>query len=168
MFTPGPILAVGLTWASELTPGSARWTRGGRNWTTSSAKVLQADNPGEAKAIGRSVRNFQREKWQKHCVERVVQGNVAKFAQNKEILTYLLATNNKVLVEASPYDTIWGIGLASDAEDIENPLTWKGKNLLGFALMEARAGLTEKCPQTWRLHPSKVERHPVLSWENLK
>ena len=109
---------------------------------------MQADNPGEAKAIGRSVRNFQREKWQKHCVERVVQGNVAKFAQNKEILTYLLATNNKVLVEASPYDTIWGIGLASDAEDIENPLTWKGKNLLGFALMEARAGLTEKCPQT--------------------
>ena len=108
------------------------------------AKVLQANNPGEAKKIGRSVRNFQREKWQEHCIAIVTQGNINKFSQNKDILSYLLATKNKVLVEASPHDTIWGIGLASDAKGIENPLTWKGKNLLGFALMEARAKLMEK------------------------
>lgn len=109
------------------------------------AKVMQADNPGEAKAIGRNVRNFQQEEWDKHCIEIVIRGNICKFAQNREILTYLLATKDKVLVEASPYDTIWGIGLGSDAKGIENPLTWKGKNLLGFALMETRARLTNSC-----------------------
>ena len=107
-------------------------------------KVMHADNPGEAKAIGRSVRNFQQEEWDKHCIEIVVRGNIFKFAQNKEILTYLLATKNKVLVEASPYDKVWGIGLGYDVKGIGNPLIWKGKNLLGFALMEARARLKEK------------------------
>lgn len=108
------------------------------------AKVMQSDNPGAAKAIGRSVKKFQRETWNKHCVEIVTQGNINKFAQNREILNYLLATDNKVLVEASPYDAIWGIGRNSNAKGIENPLAWKGKNLLGFALMEVRARLKKQ------------------------
>lgn len=66
---------------------------------------------------------------------------MAKFSQNKEIKQFLLATNERVLVEASPVDKIWGIGLAEDAENIENPLTWKGLNLLGFALMDVRSQL---------------------------
>ncbi|MCI5157839.1 MAG: NADAR family protein [Candidatus Electrothrix sp. AUS1_2] len=104
-------------------------------------KVIQADNPGEAKRIGRTVQGFRQEEWDKYCIEIVIRGNVAKFTQNTEILTYLLATKNKVLVEASPYDKVWGIGLGYDSKGIGNPLTWKGKNLLGFALMEARARL---------------------------
>jgi ribA/ribD-fused uncharacterized protein len=108
------------------------------------AQVLQAKDPGAAKAIGRSVKNFQKEKWQEHCVEIVTQGNIYKFRQNKKILKYLLATKDKVLVEASPRDLIWGIGLARDTQGIENPLTWKGKNLLGFALMEARSRLQKE------------------------
>ena len=111
------------------------------------AKVIQADNPGEAKKIGRTVQGFRQEEWDKHCIEIVVRGNIAKFAQNKKILTYLLATDNKMLVEASPYDKVWGIGLGYDAKGIGNPLRWKGKNLLGFALMEARARLKENTPQ---------------------
>ncbi len=111
--------------------------------SNAAAQVIQAKEPGAAKAIGRSVKNFQQEKWQKHCVEIVIRGNIKKFGQNKDILNYLLATKNKILVEASPRDALWGIGLARDAPGIENPLTWKGNNLLGFALMAARAKLSE-------------------------
>ncbi|WPD22539.1 MAG: NADAR family protein [Candidatus Electrothrix scaldis] len=107
------------------------------------AKVVQAENPGEAKKIGRTVQGFQQEEWDKHCTEIAIQGNIAKFGQNKAILTYLLATKNKVLVEASPYDKVWGIGLGYDAKGIGNPLAWRGKNLLGFALMEVRARLVK-------------------------
>lgn len=110
-------------------------------------KVMQADTPGEAKKIGRTVKGFRQEEWDKHCIEIVIQGNISKFGQNKEILRYLLATKNKVLVEASPCNKMWGIGLGCHATGIGNPSAWKGKNLLGFALMDARARLTEKCPQ---------------------
>ncbi|WP_444942547.1 NADAR domain-containing protein [Microbulbifer sp. ZKSA004] len=55
---------------------------------------------------------------------------------------FLLNTEDRVLVEASPVDRIWGIGLAQDNSASENPNDWKGLNLLGFALMEVRARLT--------------------------
>ncbi|WLE95427.1 MAG: NADAR family protein [Candidatus Electrothrix communis] len=132
------------------------------------AKVMQSDNPGAAKAVGRSVRNFQRETWNKHCVETVTLGNINKFAQNRVILNYLLATDNKVLAEASPYDGVWGIGLGSDAKGIENPLTWKGKNLLGFALMEARARLREQLSSDFEKVVSKVKKRPVPDMDKLK
>ena len=49
-----------------------------------------------------------------------------------------MATGDSILVEASPVDKIWGIGLAADNPDAQNPLKWKGQNMLGFALMEVR------------------------------
>ena len=131
------------------------------------AKVIQSDNPGAAKAVGRSVKNFQRETWNKHCVEIVTLGNINKFAQNRDILNYLLATDNKVLVEASPRDAIWGIGRDSNAKGIENPLTWKGKNLLGFTLMEARARLREQLSSGFEKVMSKVNKHPVPDRDKL-
>jgi len=67
----------------------------------------------------------------------------AKFSQNEKLKTFLLNTGTRVLVEASPYDKIWGIGLSADQENIENPLTWNGENLLGFALMEVRDLISE-------------------------
>ena len=65
-------------------------------------------------------------------------GNIHKFNQNAELLKYLLTTGDQILCEASPVDSIWGIGLEENSDMIENPYTWKGQNLLGFALMEVR------------------------------
>lgn len=73
--------------------------------------------------------------------EIVVRGNEAKFAQHPELRAYLAGTGDRVLVEASPVDRIWGIGLAHDDPAAENPELWRGLNLLGFALMEVRARL---------------------------
>ena len=100
--------------------------------------VLLAKNPGEAKSIGREVIGFNEKIWLSKRFEIVVKANVAKFESNIELKTFLLSTNNRVLVEASPVDKVWGIGLAVDSELCENPNLWKGENLLGFALMEAR------------------------------
>lgn len=100
-------------------------------------KVLKASNPGAAKAAGREVRGFQEELWNKHRFDIVVAGNMAKF-QDDRLKAFLLGTSKRVLVEASPVDKIWGVGLAQDDENISNPFNWKGLNLLGFALMKVR------------------------------
>jgi len=105
-------------------------------------KVIQAEKPGEAKDLGRLITWFDDAKWNKWKYEIVVEGSIHKFSQNKKLRDYLLSTNDRVLVEASPIDTIWGIGLGQDSDAVENPQLWKGENLLGFALMEARDVLT--------------------------
>ena len=68
----------------------------------------------------------------------VLRGTLAKFSQNAELREYLLGTGDAVLVEASPYDRIWGVGLAQDDPLIRDPGNWRGENLIGFVLMEAR------------------------------
>ena len=107
-------------------------------------KVLLASNPGEAKAIGREVLGFNQKIWDEKRFEIVVNANFAKFSQNSELQEFLLNTGNRVLVEASPVDKIWGIGLAQDNPASENPNAWKGLNLLGFALMEVRDQLSNQ------------------------
>ena len=78
------------------------------------------------------------EVWDKAKYSIVLNGNYYKFTQNKEMMDFLLSTGDKILVEASPMDTIWGIGLSKDNEKAQNIAAWRGKNLLGFALMEVR------------------------------
>ena len=107
-------------------------------------KVLHASNPGEAKAIGRGVQGFNQELWEENKFDIVVKANFVKFSQNSELKNFLINTGTRVLVEASPVDKIWGIGLAQDNSASENPNTWKGLNLLGFALMDVREQLTNK------------------------
>jgi ribA/ribD-fused uncharacterized protein len=102
------------------------------------AKILVAKSAAEAKKLGREVRNFKPEIWDAHKFEFVVEGNQHKFEQHPKMSEFLLNTNNRILVEASPYDKIWGIGMAQDHKDILRPDCWKGENLLGFALMEVR------------------------------
>jgi ribA/ribD-fused uncharacterized protein len=102
------------------------------------AAVLAARSPAEAKAIGRRVRNYDDEAWAAARVGAVVRGNIAKFGQNPDLGEFLRATKDRVLVEASPRDRIWGIGLGSSNPDARDPSNWRGLNLLGFALMEAR------------------------------
>jgi ribA/ribD-fused uncharacterized protein len=101
-------------------------------------KILQTIVPSEQKALGRKVSNFDEEIWKKNCLDIVVRGNLAKFKQNAEMYNILLKTGSKMIVEASPLDKIWGIGLAPDDPKALNPANWKGENLLGKALMKVR------------------------------
>jgi ribA/ribD-fused uncharacterized protein len=101
-------------------------------------KILSANHPKQIKALGREVMNFNSNKWDNVKYSIVLNGNFYKFTQNEEMLKILISTGNKILVEASPLDKIWGIGLSEDNESVDNPNYWKGKNLLGFALMEVR------------------------------
>jgi len=100
--------------------------------------ILNTDNPKQVKVLGRKVSFFDNEVWSKRAYDIVVEGNLLKFGQNKVLKDYLLSTEDATIVEASPYDKIWGIGMKQDDEGIEDPKNWKGENLLGFALMEVR------------------------------
>ena len=108
------------------------------------AKILSSSDPKVIKALGREVRNFDVKQWSAAAKDIVVKGNLHKFAQNIELFQFLHNTGNKVLVEDSPYDTIWGIGMKESDEGIANPHSWKGLNQLGFALMEVRDELLEE------------------------
>lgn len=103
--------------------------------------ILDADHPGAAKALGRQVRDFDETLWREQRYGIVVRGSLAKFGQHPPLRGFLLATRDRVLVEASPLDRIWGIGLAADDEQAASPAAWRGRNLLGFALMDARDAL---------------------------
>jgi len=106
------------------------------------ARVLAAANPGAAKAAGRQVQGFDDAVWLEQRFDIVVRANRAKFEQNASMATYLLQTGDQVLVEASPVDAIWGIGLAADDERANDPMQWQGLNLLGFALMQVRSEMS--------------------------
>jgi len=101
-------------------------------------RIRQAAHPGTAKALGRQVAGFDEQRWAQRRFDIVVAGNLAKFGQHPQPRQFLLATGERVLVEASPLDRIWGIGLAADDERAARPQTWQGLNLLGFALMQVR------------------------------
>lgn len=106
-------------------------------------QILKAEQPAEAKALGRKVANFDPSVWDAKKFDSVVKGNVHKFSQHSALKAFLLDTMDKVIVEASPRDTIWGIGLGPENPKALNPQTWRGQNLLGFALMEVRDLLRE-------------------------
>ncbi len=106
-------------------------------------KILKAKSAAEAKKLGREVRNYNDEVWLANRYEIVKQGNFHKFSQNSDLKEFLINTGERILVEASPVDAIWGVGMASDHKDIADPKKWRGLNLLGFALMEVRDELKE-------------------------
>jgi len=101
-------------------------------------KIMKTSSPKQMKSLGRKVRNFNSKVWDKLKHSVVLNGNYYKFTQNKKMRDVLLATDGKVLVEASPLDTIWGIGYGKDNPNATDPRCWRGSNLLGFALMELR------------------------------
>jgi ribA/ribD-fused uncharacterized protein len=111
--------------------------------TETAARVLTAGHPNEAKNLGRLVRSFDETVWKRERFAIVVAGSVAKFSQHTDLKTFLLGTGDRVLVEASPVDRIWGIGLAADDPKATQPERWRGLNLLGFALMQARSALVD-------------------------
>ena len=101
-------------------------------------KIIEVKSPAEAKKLGREVQNYNDEIWLKNRYQIVKEGNFYKFSQHHDLKEFLLNTKDRILVEASPVDAIWGIGMASDHQYINNPKKWRGLNLLGFALMEVR------------------------------
>lgn len=101
-------------------------------------QILAEYNQMTIKKLGRKVRGYDDEVWKRERFEVVVKGNIAKFSQNEKLMEFLLDTGDRVLVEASPKDNVWGIGLEESSPDACNPGKWVGTNLLGFALMEVR------------------------------
>jgi ribA/ribD-fused uncharacterized protein len=102
------------------------------------AQILATKSPEEVKKIGRRVQGFKVEVWIERSDEIVLQGNIAKFSQNRHLGEWLRSTGSSVLVEASPEDAIWGIGLHRDDPRAKDPRVWPGKNLLGFVIMTVR------------------------------
>jgi ribA/ribD-fused uncharacterized protein len=103
--------------------------------------LRERPSPDQMKQLGRAVKGFDPDVWDRYKFDIVVNGNMLKFGQNFELRDYLLATGDAVIVEASPYDKVWGNGLAEDHSEARDPTKWKGENLLGFALMKVRQRL---------------------------
>jgi ribA/ribD-fused uncharacterized protein len=101
-------------------------------------KILSKSNPRDQKALGRTVKNFDQKIWNKKKMTIVVRANYLKFTQNNDLYEQMIRDKDKFLVEASPEDSIWGIGLSEKDAKITPRKEWPGENLLGKAIMEAR------------------------------
>ncbi|GAA5174992.1 NADAR family protein [Pseudonocardia eucalypti] len=104
-------------------------------------RILGAETPKEAKAFGRRASGFDQQEWEARRYEIVVDAGRHKFGQHDDLCAFLLSTGDRVLVEASPRDRIWGVGLGRNNPDVHDPRRWRGLNLLGFALGEVRTVL---------------------------
>lgn len=104
-------------------------------------KIMGAINPADQQKYGREVKNFNEEEWNKVARDIVFRGNYAKFTQNQELKALLLKTAGTTLVEASPYDKIWGIGLKKDDPRAQKRETWLGTNWLGETLTRVREAI---------------------------
>ncbi|MCT9080571.1 NADAR family protein [Streptomyces fulvoviolaceus] len=139
---PSPFVVEGVAYAT-----AEHWMMAGKARLFEDAeaerRVLAAGSPAQAKNIGRLVRRFDEAIWERERFRIVVEGSVHKFAADPRLREFLLGTGERVLVEASPMDRVWGIGLAADDERAAHPERWRGPNLLGFALMEARERLRD-------------------------
>jgi ribA/ribD-fused uncharacterized protein len=101
-------------------------------------KILECETPEQAKRLGRAVKRYDDEVWSRMRFDIVVDGNMHKFNSHPALKEFLLSTGDAVLVEASPYDRVWGIGMRGEDPLVRYPAQWKGDNLLGYALMEVR------------------------------
>lgn len=105
------------------------------------AQILETDNVGKIKALGRLVSGYDDHHWNGIRQIVVYQGLMAKFSQNEELKALLLQTGKCLLAECAVQDRIWGIGLSMKDPDRLEREKWKGQNLLGYALMMVRESL---------------------------
>lgn len=105
------------------------------------SQIMATDEPAKQKGLGRQVAGFDIDAWAKVAKDIVFAGNLCKFTQNLDLCRELVNTYPKVLVEASPWDKIWGIGLAEDNPDALDSSKWKGKNWLGEVLTGVRENI---------------------------
>lgn len=101
-------------------------------------EILCTTVPIEAKRLGRMVKNFDEKEWSDVCFQIMYDVNLEKWKKMSELL---LSTGSKILVEASPFDKIWGVGLSEYNDLILDENNWKGLNLLGKVLMRVREEL---------------------------
>jgi ribA/ribD-fused uncharacterized protein len=116
-----------------------------RDYATAS-KIAHVDPkprnaPFQCKMLGRGVKPYNDDQWAEVRYTVMCDILMAKFGQNVELTDELLATEDRVIVEASPTDVIWGIGMDTDNPDILDSTCWRGLNLLGNALMYTRERL---------------------------
>jgi len=111
------------------------------NDLTIASKILETKEPRIQKQLGRSINNFNEDIWNKHKYKILYDGLKLKFEQNDKLHNLLRNTENKILIEASPYDSIYGVGMSANDPNISNPQKWKGLNMLGRALMDIRKNL---------------------------
>lgn len=111
------------------------------------AQILSTRDPGKQKALGRQVRGFSEPVWDERKHDIVYQINFEKFAQNKGLRRKLFQTGDRMLVEASPVDTIWGIGLEASVANVTPHKDWPGQNLLGKTLTRVRGELRQLFPE---------------------
>lgn len=110
----------------------------------SCTKIMSSSDPRKIKSQGRLVKNWNEKLWNAHREDIVYRGNLAKFSQNPHLKAQLQKTGSRMIVEASPNDAIWGIGLADTDPACMDPSKWKGLNLLGKALMRVRETLEKQ------------------------
>lgn len=106
--------------------------------TAIAKQILTVDEPKDAKKLGKKVARFSEEIWGRRKKRVVTLGSILKYTQNPHLLEILTRDKDKILVEASPYDRIWGIGLHYTDDLVLDQANWRGENLLGECLMEAR------------------------------
>ena len=106
-------------------------------------KVMSTSRPAEQKKIGRSVQGYEQSHWDSYKRNIVYFGNLLKFSQNSDLRQFLKETGDLIIVEASPWDNVWGCGTDLEDKDTYDPEKWKGENLLGKALMKAREAVNQ-------------------------
>jgi len=110
-------------------------------------KILLTSHPRDQKELGRSVKNFDKTKWDESCFDIVLKGNINKFSQNEELKNEILSTGDRKFCEASPFDLIWGCGLGENNPLIDDEINWIGKNLLGKVLDKVKQEILNELKQ---------------------
>jgi hypothetical protein len=112
--------------------------------TETADQILETSNPRTAKDLGRLVKNYDEKVWETKRFDAMLNVCMAKFSQNPDRLKTLLSTGNRTIVEASPYDKVWGVGMHWTDDEILDEKNWKGLNLLGKVLIQVREHLRVK------------------------
>jgi len=112
-----------------------------RDYNTRDAIALVSTDPQQVKRYGRQIQTYNDEAWSSVRYGYMLWSNKCKFNDNLPLARILKDTGDRVLVEASPYDCVWGIKMSEDDPLIEDPQKWQGSNLLGKVLMEVRYNL---------------------------
>jgi ribA/ribD-fused uncharacterized protein len=101
--------------------------------------IAKQPDPAITKKLGREIKGYNDRLWSCVRLGYMTYSCYLKFSQNPDLKKFILDTGDRILVEASPLDKIWGIGIGE--EDAAAGKSWNGQNLLGIALMDVRSKL---------------------------